>query len=79
MFQDDASYYRQRAVTHRAMLLAAERQNVREIHEEFARQYEALTKSAQLRSMFMVAAPGTDRADTAGSVLRKTRRSSKAM
>jgi hypothetical protein len=68
MFQDDASYYRQRALTHRAMLLAAERQNVREIHEEFARQYEALTESAQLRSMFMVAAPGPD---TAGSVLQK--------
>ena len=47
---DEASYYRQRAVTERAMALSAERENVREIHEELARQYEALVDQAELRS-----------------------------
>lgn len=51
MSGDDTSYYRQRAVTERAMALAAERQNVREIHEELARQYEALVEQAELRPM----------------------------
>lgn len=46
---DDTSYYRQRAVTERAMALASERQDVREIHEELARQYEALVTHAELR------------------------------
>lgn len=49
MSPDDTSYYRQRAVTERAMALAADRQNVREIHEELARQYEALVSHAELR------------------------------
>ena len=47
---DETTYYRQRAVTERAMALSAERQNVREIHEELARQYEALVNQADLRS-----------------------------
>jgi hypothetical protein len=54
MVQDDTSYYRQRAVTHRAMALAAEGHKVREIHEEFARHYEALAKPAELRSTCLV-------------------------
>ena len=49
MTANDASYYRQRAVTERALALAAERSNVREIHEELARQYEALVDQADLR------------------------------
>ena len=49
MSSSNASYYRQRAVTERAMALASDRQNVREIHEELARQYEALVDQAELR------------------------------
>ena len=49
MTAEDASYYRQRAVTERAMALASERQDVREIHEELARQYDALVEQAELR------------------------------
>jgi predicted glycoside hydrolase/deacetylase ChbG (UPF0249 family) len=49
MSHDDTSYYRQRAVTERALALAAERQNVREIHQELARQYEALATQVDLR------------------------------
>ena len=46
---NDNSYYRQRAVTERAMALRSERQEVREIHEELARQYEALLEQEELR------------------------------
>ncbi len=47
---DDTSYYRQRAVTERAMALSADRHDVREIHEELARQYEALVNQTELRT-----------------------------
>ena len=45
----DVSYYRQRAVTERAMALNAKQKNVREIHEALAHYYEALVKHAELR------------------------------
>ncbi|MBA3510799.1 hypothetical protein [Sphingomonas sp.] len=57
MSQDDASYYRQRAVDHRAMALAADRRNVREIHEELAHQYDALVERADLRSALRIKVP----------------------
>lgn len=52
MSSSDASYYRQRAVTERAMALSAERRDVREIHEELARLYDALVEQAELRTTF---------------------------
>ena len=58
MTANDASYYRQRAVTERALALAAERQNVREIHEELARQYEALVEQAELRPTLRIVVGG---------------------
>lgn len=58
MTANDASYYRQRAVTERALALAAERQNVREIHEELARQYEALVDQAGLRPTLRIIVGG---------------------
>jgi len=66
MSQDHTSYYRQRAVTQRAMALAAERQNVREIHEELARNYEALAESAELRPTLRIVVP-EDRAEAAAA------------
>lgn len=57
MSSNDTSYYRQRAVQERAMALAAERQNVREIHEELARQYDALVTQAELRSDLRIVSP----------------------
>lgn len=57
----DTSYYRQRAVDERAMALAADRQNVREIHEELARQYDALVEQAELRPTFSILVPTTSR------------------
>lgn len=47
---DDISYYRQRANQERAMALQAERANVAAIHEELARQYQALVDSEELRA-----------------------------
>ena len=37
--------------------LASDRQNVREIHEELARQYEALVHQAELRSPLRIGEP----------------------
>ena len=54
MSDEDTSYYRQRAVAERALALRAERKNVREIHEELARQYEALVDQAELRSTLRI-------------------------
>ena len=59
MSSDDTSYYRQRAVDERAMALAADRQNVREIHEELARQYEALVEQSELRPTLSILTPNT--------------------
>lgn len=58
MSSDDTSYYRQRAVTERAMALSSERRDVREIHEELARQYEALVDQAELRTTLRIGVPG---------------------
>ena len=50
MSSSDTSYYRHRAATERALAVASDRQNVREVHEELARQYDALVEQAELRS-----------------------------
>ena len=49
MTASDTNYYRQRAATERELAAASERQNVREIHEELARQYDALVEQESLR------------------------------
>lgn len=45
----DLEYYRQRAVTERELARASERANVAEIHDELARQYQALVDHEELR------------------------------
>ncbi len=57
MSDHDARYYRERAATERAMALASERQEVREIHEELARQYDALVEQADLRPTLRIHLP----------------------
>lgn len=47
----DTSYYRQRAVTERAMALRSDRKDVREIHLELARLYDALVDQEELREV----------------------------
>jgi hypothetical protein len=49
MFLDDIEYYRGRAVDGRALALKSERRDVAAIHEELARQYQALVDQAELR------------------------------
>lgn len=49
MTSADKEYYRGRAIQEREMALKAERQDVAAIHEELARQYDALVKEPQLR------------------------------
>lgn len=59
MSQDDVEYYRARAIEERALAQSSDRENVREIHEELARQYEALVERADLRPTLSIR---TDRA-----------------
>jgi hypothetical protein len=49
MFLDDTEYYRRRAVDERALAMKSERRDVAAIHEELARQYQALVDQAELR------------------------------
>ena len=49
MSSEDTEYYRQRAADERAMALKAERRDVAAIHEELARQYQALVDDTELR------------------------------
>ncbi len=57
MVDHDTRYYRERAIKERAMALVSERQDVREIHEELARQYDALVEQAQLRPTLRIQVP----------------------
>lgn len=53
----DYRYYRERAATERAMALASQQREVREIHEELARQYDALVEQAELRPTVSIGLP----------------------
>ena len=49
MPQIDLEYYRRRVATERALAKSSDRENVSAIHEELARQYEALMQHEELR------------------------------
>ena len=49
MSSTDIDYYRQRANAERRMALAASQRNVAAIHEELAKQYQALVDQSELR------------------------------
>lgn len=49
MSSNDTEYYHQRAIDERAMALRSDRREVAAIHEELARQYQALVDKAELR------------------------------
>lgn len=55
MPSSDVEYYRQRASTERELARDAQRADVAAIHEELARQYEALVNRAELRPTLRVA------------------------
>ena len=56
MSSHDTEYYRQRAVDERALALKAERRDVAAIHEELARQYQALVNRVDLRPTLRIPA-----------------------
>lgn len=49
MSSSDTEYYRMRATEERQMTLRSNNQDVAAIHEELARQYQALVDQAELR------------------------------
>lgn len=49
MFPVDLEYFQQRAAAERVLAEAADNHNVAEIHEELARQYDALVEHDELR------------------------------
>lgn len=57
MSSADTDYYRRRAIEEREMALKSERQNVAAIHEELARQYQALVDEAELRPKLAIKVP----------------------
>lgn len=62
MSSNDTEYYRQRAVDERAMALKSDRRDVAAIHEELARQYQALVDRAELRPATRITLPERMRA-----------------
>ena len=62
MSSNDTEYYRQRAVDERAMALKSDRRDVAAIHEELARQYQALVDRAELRPGARITLPERMRA-----------------
>ena len=57
MSSRDTEYYRQRAARERALAQSSAQSNVAAIHEELARQYEALVDQAELRPTLRIAEP----------------------
>ena len=55
MPSSDVDYYRRRAITERQLAEDAERADVAAIHEELARQYQALVDRAELRPTLRIA------------------------
>ena len=53
----DVEYYRQRASAERELAKDARRADIAAIHEELARQYEALVNRAELRPALRLAFP----------------------
>ena len=57
MSPNDVDYYRARATEERERALAADRQNVAEIHLELARLYDALVKEPAIRPTLSIVTP----------------------
>ena len=54
MLRSDTAYYRERAAAERELAAKAARRDIAEIHEELARQYDALVANPGLRGMRLV-------------------------
>ncbi len=57
MSSNDTEYYRRRVISERALAKAVSQSNVAAIHEELARQYEALVDQAELRPTLRITTP----------------------
>jgi hypothetical protein len=53
----DIAYYKERAAAERRLAAASENADVAAIHEELARQYEALVEQADLRPTLRIVVP----------------------
>jgi hypothetical protein len=53
----DVAYYKERAAAERKLAAASENEDVAAIHEELARQYEALVEQADLRPTLRIVVP----------------------
>ena len=53
----DVEYFRQRAAAERELASQSDRANVAAIHDELARQYDALVNRAELRPTLRIAFP----------------------
>ena len=56
MSRNDTEYYRRRAAAERERARDAPNQDIAAIHEELARQYDALTENPELRGMLRAVA-----------------------
>lgn len=63
MPSNDADYYRERASAERRLFLSSSQQNVAAIHEELARQYQALVDQAGLRPKLRIRFAGDSASD----------------
>ena len=63
MSSNDVDYYRKRANDERRLALAASQQNVAAIHEELAKQYQALVDQAELRPKLRINFAGSASSD----------------
>ena len=63
MSSNDVEYYRKRANDERRLALAASQQNVSAIHEELAKQYQALVDQAELRPKLRINFVGSSSSD----------------
>jgi hypothetical protein len=57
MSPHDVEYYRERAIAERTLAKASDQANVAAIHEELARQYEALVDHVELRPPLRIKVP----------------------
>ena len=63
MSSNEVDYFRKRANDERRLALAASQQNVAAIHEELAKQYQALVDQAELRPKLRINFAGSSSSD----------------
>jgi hypothetical protein len=67
----DVAYYKERAATERRLAAASENKDVAAVHEELARQYQALVDRADLRPTLLIMVPTKHSARTGMGALHE--------